>query len=896
MKRIFRRSDARPSVTRDVGDEIDFHLDMRAREFMESGMSAEEARAAAARVFGNAAAIDAELRVARAAHVRTRVRAERWRELTGDVAFALRSLRKNLGFTVGALATLALGIGAATAVFTVVNGVLIRPLPYADPSRLVMTWMSSKKYGPGLPFSSGFYNDFTGATRDVATTAAFRSWSFSLDLGGDPEQVVGARVTPSFFDVLGTKPRLGRWFVASDAEEGASRVVMLSHSLWAGRFASDPAIVGKRITLSGQPFEVVGVMPDGFAFPRGAELPAGLSFGARSELWTPLPFSEADRRNYSTMNLSAISRLKPGASVARLHTAAAAQLREFLAVNAPTLDLTYDHNDLRRQASEHVRRSLLLLMGAVALLLVIACANVTNLLISRTGARAREFAVRAALGAGRMRIARQLITENVILALCGTSIGLALSVWATRVTLAMVPGSLPRADDIAVDWRVAVAALVATIVIGTGLGLAAATQVGWARLAGTLRDEGGRSTGTRRRAVGRRALVVSEVSLSLILLIAASLLVMSFARLQRVDPGFDPSHVLTANVTLPVPGGFDFKNDGPKWAAAFRQLQAGLSRVNGVVAAGAVSALPLTSTAEGGGTWTVGDAPPAPGQANSAQYLVIEGDYFKAAGISVVSGRAFEATDVASTTPVVIVNEEYAKRFLHGVALDKQLNTFFDFSVGRTPRRIVGVVKDVQYGSSLDGPAKPQVYVPEQQMPYPGLQIVLRVSGDPMAVLPAVKREVKLVDPRVAVSKARAADDVFSDALAQRRFSMRLILFFAVAALALAMVGLYGVIALNVSHRRREIGVRLAIGARPGDVVRLVLGEGMRITAAGVVFGLVGAFAVSRVLGSLLYGVSATNPTVYGLAAVVTVAVTLAATLLPARRAAGVDPTAALRE
>ena len=894
MKRIFRRSDARPNVTRDVGDEIDFHLDMRAREFMETGMSAEDARAAAARVFGNAAAIDAELRVARDAHARTRARAERWQELVGDVAFALRSLRKNLAFTVGALATLALGIGAATAVFTVVNGVLIRPLPYADPSRLVMTWMSSKKYGSGLPFASGFYNDFVTATAGVANTAAFRSWSYSLDVGEGAEQFVGARVASSFFDVLGVKPRLGRGFVAADAEPGASRVAVISHSVWQTRFGADSTIVGKRVMLSGQPFEIVGVMPDGFAFPRGAELPAGLAFGPRSDIWTPLSFTDADRKSYSTMNLSAISRLKGGNTVARLHGVATTQLNEFLAANAPTLDLTYEHNDLRQQASQHVRRGLLLLLGAVVLLLVIACANVTNLLISRTGARAREFAVRAALGAGRMRIARQLITENVLLAVCGTTIGLVFSIWATRIMLATVPGSLPRADDIAVDWRVAAVALVATIVIGVGFGLAASTQIGWNSLAGTLRDEG-RSTGTRRRVIGRRALVVAEVSLSLILVIGAALLTMSFARLQRVDPGFDPRHVLTASINLPVPGAFDFKNDGPGWAAAFGQLQGRLARIPGVVAAGAVSAIPLTSTAEGGGTWNVGDAPPAPGQAHSGQYLVIEGEYFKAMGIPVVGGRAFDASDLASTTPVAIVNEEYAKRFLNGPAVGRQIVTFFDFTTGRVPRTIVGVVKDVQYGL-LDAPTKPQVYVPEQQMPYPGLQIVLRVNGEPMSVLPAVKREVKSVDPRVAVSKARTADDVFTDALAQRRFSMRLILFFAAAALALAMIGLYGVIALSVNHRRREIGVRMAIGARPRDVVRLVLGEGMAITALGVIIGLFGAFAVSRVLGSLLYDVSARNPIVFAMSAVVTIAVTLVATLIPARRAASVDPTAALRD
>ncbi|HEY4303163.1 MAG TPA: ABC transporter permease [Gemmatimonadaceae bacterium] len=893
MKRTFRRSDPH-NASRDVGDEIDFHLDMRTREFIAAGMSPEDARAAAARAFGDAAAIDAELRVARDAHVRSRARVEWLRELSGDIAFAFRSLRKNVAFTIAALATLTLGIGAAASVFIVVNGVLIRPLPYADPSRLVMTWISSKKFGAELPLSSGFYTDFANASRDLATSAGLRSWFYTLTAGRDAEQVSGARVTSSFFDVLGVKPRLGRGFLDSDANQGAPHVVVLTQELWARRFGADSSIIGKRIDLSGQSFTVVGVMPSGFAFPRGAELPPGLQFGSRTELWTPLSFSDADKKNYGTMNLSAVSRLKPGATITRLHTTAAAQLSQFVATNAPTLDLSYRQQDLRQQASQHVRRGLLLLLGAVGLLLIIACANVTNLLIARTAARSREFAVRAALGAGRMRIARQLMAENVLLALCGTTFGLVLSTWATRAMLTMVPGSLPRADDVGLDWRVATAALTLTVVVGIVLGLGASTQVGWHRLAGTLREDGTRAT-TRTRSFGRRALVIGEVSLSLTLVIAATLLAISFSRLERVDPGFDPHHTLTANIVVPVPGELDFKRDGPTWAATFQQLQDRLARTAGVVAAGAVSVLPLTDAAESGGTAIVGEPPPRPGQAKQAEYLVIEGDYFKVLGVPLRAGRAFRETDLSSSTPVAIVNEEYARRYLNGVAVDRQINTLFDFTGGHAARMIVGVVGNVQYGT-LDGPAQPQVYLPEQQMTYPGLHIVLRVDGDPLAMLPTLKRDVSVIDPRLAVSKPRSVDDVFANALAQRRFSMRLIAFFAASALALAVVGLYGVIALSVNNRRREIGVRMAVGARPGDVIRLVLGEGLAITTIGIVVGLVGAFAASRVLANLLYGVSATDGGVYIGAALVTIVVTLTATLLPAKRAAAIDPTTALRD
>jgi putative ABC transport system permease protein len=638
--------------------------------------------------------------------------------------------------------------------------------------------------------------------------------------------------------------------------------------------------------LGGEAFTVVGIMPSGFAFPRGAELPPGLQFGTRTELWTPMGFTARDAGNYGTLNIAAIARLKPGASATQMQGTLGRQLKAFLAANAPKLDFEYQLNNLQQQASQHVRRGLFLLMGAVALLLFIACANVTNLLLARTTARRREFAVRAALGAGRVRIARQLITENVLLTLCGAVLGLVTSIWATRAMLALVPGSMPRSDDVGIDWRIGLAVTGLTIVIGMVFGLAATTEVGWSSLAGTLREDGARSTGGRYGSLGRRALVVAEVSLSLMLVIGAALLTSSFIRLERVEPGFNPGGTLTANVVLPLPGPFDPVRDGPGWARFFRQLQDRL--------AGAVSVLPLTDAAEGGGTAIVGEPPPAPGQALQGQYLVIEGDYFRAMGIKLVSGRAFTSSDVATSTPVVIVNREYARKYLHGSALDRQLRTFFDFSNG-TPRTIVGVVDNVQNGP-LDAAPVPQVYVSEQQMPYPGLQVVIRTDGDPMAALPILKREIKAIDPRLAAAHPQTIEHVFSESLARRRFSMTLIAIFAVSALVLAMVGLYGVIALSVNQRRREIGVRMALGARPADVLRLVLNDGLRITAIGVTIGLLGAVAASRILTTLLFDVSPTNATIYAAATVAIVLITLVATLIPARRATRVDPTAALRE
>ena len=896
MRRILRG--LKPSASRDVADELRFHLEMRTREFMEQGMSPEDAQRAAVAAFGDVAAIDVRLRMERESRERGRARKDRAEALAMDVRLALRTLRQNIGFTAATLATLALGIGAATAVFTVVNGVLLRPLPYPDPSRLAMVWMSSKQYGERLPLSAGFYNDIALPTSDaqkLATTTAFRAWNYSISSGGEAEQVSGARVTPSFFGVIGVRPRLGRPFTDTDAEVGASPVVILSDALWQSRFGSDPNVVGRTIEMSGERFAVVGVMPPGFAFPRGAELPAGLSFAMRTELWTPMGFTAKERAAYGTQNLAVAARLRPGATLSQLQQAMSTPLHSWLAANAPKLDLHYQVSDVRQGAGEHVRRTLYLLLTAVALLLCIACANVINLLIVRTARRRREFAVRAALGAGRGRIARQLVTENVILAAVGGVIALALSVWATRAMLHLVPGSMPRADDIAIDWRVSLTVTLLALLVGVALGLAAATQTAPGKLALALREDSARSIGGRRSSVGRRALVVAEVSLSLILLIGAALLTVSFVRLQRVTPGFDPTRVLTANVVLPLPGAFDPAHDGPGWARFFAQLQDRLSQLSGVEAAGGISVLPLEDAAETGSSATVGEPPPIPGKAHASEYYVVEGDYFRAMRIPMLQGRAFTSADVATSEPVVIVNREYARMYLGGVAMAKQLNTFFDFSPSQQGRTIVGVVDNVQSGA-LDSPPQPQAYVPESQMTYPGLEIVLRTRGDPMAALSALKREVKAIDPTLAVAHPRSMQEVLDASLARRRFSMTLIGFFAASALALAVAGLYGVIALSVSNRRRELGVRMALGARPADIIRLILSEGFVIAGGGVVFGLAGAYASSRLVSSLLYGVSATSASIYGAAAAITVLVTLAATMLPAMRATRVDPTEAFRE
>jgi putative ABC transport system permease protein len=530
----------------------------------------------------------------------------------------------------------------------------------------------------------------------------------------------------------------------------------------------------------------------------------------------------------------------------------------------------------------------------VAFVLLIACANVTNLLLARTAARQREFAVRAALGAGRARIARQLVTENVLLAAAGTALGLLASVWGVRAMLALVPGAMPRVDDVSVDWRVITAAFAVAMVAGLAFGLATAWQLRWSQLAATLQSAGNRTTGGVARRMGRRTLVIAEISLSVMLLIGAAELTRSFLRLQHVQPGFAPDHALTAAVQMPLPNGFRPVVDGPRWRTFFAQLMERLNATPGVLAAGAVSTLPLTGADEGAAVTVVGRPAPASGFGLSTEYNLVSGRYFDAMGIKLLAGRVFDGRDVNDGAPVIIVNKEFVHRyFADSNAIGTQLNTTFEFVAGK-PRTIVGVVDNVQQ-LSLDASALPQVFVPQDQLSYPALWVVMRTRGDPSTAAMPLRSAVKALDGTTAVAHVRPLDEVFADSLARQRFSAAIIVVFAAAALALAMVGLYGVIALNVGQRGREIGVRMALGARGRDVLRLLLGEGMRIAGLAIVLGLAGALAMSRVLNTLLFGVTTAEGAVFVAAAAAVGAVSLVATYVPARRATRVDPTVTLR-
>ncbi|HYV99501.1 MAG TPA: ABC transporter permease [Gemmatimonadaceae bacterium] len=893
MKRLFRFSSGRAGAVRDVKDELRFHIDARAQEFIAQGMSPEEAQRAARRAFGDLSAIEAEVRGNRIAYVERTERRDWLGALTMDIGYALRALRKNPGFTAAVVATLTLGIGATVAVFTIVNGVLLRPFPYKDPSRLAMVWLAGPEDGGGatLPLTTGYFANLNDDASSPVDAAAFRSWTYTGATSGAAEEVRGARVTFKFFDVLGVLPMLGRTF--SDTND--AKVAVLSHGFWERRFGGAKDIVGKPVTLSGETFTIIGVMPPGFAFPRGAELPAGFQFAPRTDIWTPLIISEGDRRNFGTMNLSGVARLKPGVQRLQAEATMTARLHELLRTFNTRTQMDYRLITLKDQASTTVRRSLLVLMGAVAFVLLIACANVANLLIGRTASRSREFAVRAALGAGRGRIARQLITENVVLAGTGTILGVLLSVWAVRAMLSLVPSGMPRADDVHVDWRVIALAVGVAFACGVAFALAAALHLRRANIGTTLQHSTGRVAGGRRR-IGRRGLVAAEIALSLMLLIGAVQLTLSFIRLERVDPGFDPSNAITASVRMPLPNGFRPILDGPKYQQFYRQLMDRLRQAPGVKAAGGSSVLPLTGQDEWSSVTIVGQTPPPNGRGLRTIYGVVDGDFFGAMGIRVLSGRGFDERDVTDGTPAIVVNRAFAKAYF-GAAnpIGQQLNPRFEFRADPPARTIIGVVEDA-HQAGLGEATTPQVYVPESQLPYPFMNVVVRSAGtDARTLIPALKNAVGAIDPNVAVAQVRELEDLVGTSVARQRFSMSVIVIFAAASLLLAVVGLYGVIALSVRQRKRELGVRMALGANARDVVTLVLREGVWVSAIGVAVGAVGAIALARVLTSMLFEAKPADPAVIAGAAVAVALVSLVATYVPARRAVQVDPTAALR-
>ncbi len=804
--------------------------------------------------------------------------------LIQDVRFFLRVLRRNPLFAGTAILCLALGIGSTTAMFAVVDAVLLKPLPYPDAHRIVGIWNHLSLMNlPWMETSAPEYLDHVERNEVFSELGAYITGAEATILeGGESEAVVVGLASPSLFRLLAVRAALGRTFTEEEAVPGRDRVVLLSHGLWQRRFASDPGILGRGIDIDGDRLVVVGVLPPEFRLANG-----------EVQIWGPLAIDPANLPPRRQRFLHVLGRLKDGVSLAQaqagMEALVAQSYREHPDIY-PRQGWQVELVPMKEHLVRPVRPALTTLLAAVALVLLVACANVANLLVVRAVAREGEITVRLALGAGRSRIFRQLLTESLLLALLGGALGLALAYAAIGLLGGARPDLLPRVDEIRVGGgALALAALVAA---GTGVafGLVPAAQLLGRKLETALRATGRTSSAGRGRNLLRRSLLVAEVALSFVLLVGAGLLIRSFAAAQSVDPGFEPRNVLTLKTSLHY-----LRYAEPASVRGFYQaLEERLAGLPGVTAVGAVSILPL-SGAESQTTFAIQGRPPRSGEGfPSADLRVATPGYHRAIGIELLAGRTFAPSDDAQAPGVALVDEELARRhFADADPIERRIQLG---SAGQGPwLTIVGVVGHAKQ-DGLDRESRGLIYLPHSQRPAGAMTAVVRTGSDPLAIGTAARRAVGEIDPSQAVSEMKTLEQVLDDSLALRRLSSLLLGGFAVIALLIATVGIYGVIAYNVAQRRREIGLRLVVGAQRRDVMRLILGQGAVLIALGLALGLGAAASVSHLLEALLFGIGAYDPVIYILVSVVLAAAGLIASYLPARRALKLDPTVVLRE
>ncbi|PZR70760.1 MAG: ABC transporter permease [Chthoniobacterales bacterium] len=752
-----------------------------------------------------------------------------------------------------------------------------------------MIYFEGKNPAPGITTESNIsfldFTDWSQQTDLFASTAAY--WTGNANFGADgaePERVPRAGVTTGFFSVLGVQPVLGRTFVPEDDKGWPQTVAIVSHGLWKRRFGSDPNVIGKQVQISGSSMTIVGVMPPGFEYPE------------QTQVWVPsaVNLSQEPRDNRVW---SAIARLNTGIDLKQAQT-------RLSAINAQLDKRFHETNKgwdvflstLHERLVREVKPSLLALLGAVGFVLLIACANVANLLLARGAARQKEIAIRAAMGASRTRVLRQMLTESILLSAIGGIAGLVLSIWLTDLLMSMLPEGAPRLEQIGIDYRVLTFALGVSAFTGILSGIVPALQASKLDVTSALK-EGGRSGEGHRRTSARNLLLIGEVALSLMLLVGAGLLIKSFLRLQEVRPGFNAQNVLTADLSLQ---GAKYRKD-QQCVEFFRQLTERLEAVPGVEAAGASVNLPLSASDYGIGRGFIPEGRPLTvDEAKDAMFSTITGDYFRALQIPLLSGRTFEPRDDADGPKVVIINETTAKHYFGSpaAAIGKRLSIWSAFRGQRRDERfmreIVGVVGDTKIGS-LTGEGGAQIYVPHaQDSHWNFMGLVIRTAGDPAAFATTLRREVQALDQDQPIYNVRTMDDVVANSLGTRRVSMQLFAVFACAALLLAVLGIYGVMACSVTQRTQEIGIRMALGAQKSDVLALVIRQGMTLTVIGVAVGWAGAFALTRLIANLLFGVAATDPLIFVAIPLLLLFVALVACYLPARRAARLDPTVAL--
>ncbi len=805
-----------------------------------------------------------------------------------DLRYGARMFLKQPGFTLVAVFALALGIGANTAIFSVVNSVLLRPLNYADADRLLLLNHNYPKLDLKASVSAVGYSHYRDHNQSFESVAAVTSWPVNLTGNGDPERLLGMTVTHTFFPLLGVAPAKGRIISPEEDQPGRNRVVVLSDQFWQRRFAADPDIVGKTMLLDGENYTVIGVMPPSFQF--------GREFGQTLDLWSPIAFTPElmDPNRWRNENLTVIAKLKPNVSLPQAQAdmdKIAANVRQTYfgggdAANPSTWGLLL--RPLREIVVGDIRSTLLMLMVAVGFVLLIACANVANLLLARAALRQREMAVRTALGAGRFRVIRQLLTESILLSLTGGVLGVGLAYGGLRLLLSFLGERIPRGHEIGVDGQVLLFTFGLALLTGILFGLAPALQTAKHDLHDTLKEGGRGGTG---RATVRNVFVVAEIAISLVLLVGAGLMLKSFQRLQEVNPGVRPQNLLTMQLSLP---GTKYREPA-QIDGFFQQALDKIRAVPGVQAAGISTSVPM-SGANSSGSFSIEGRTVAPGEMSPWGNRWYAGaGYFQTMNISLLRGRFFEDRDTTDAPQVAIIDETMQRKFWPNEdPLGKRISFQRDAQGNPIWREIVGIVGHVKQ-RGLEGESPVQYYIPHRQRPLSTVFLVARTAGEPSSFAPAVRAAIQSVDRELPVFRVTTMERLVADSMAQRRFSVTLLSVFAVVALLLASVGLYGVMAYNVAQRTQEIGIRMALGAQVRDVLAMVFRHGLQLAVWGVGIGLAGALALTRVMQSLLFNVSAADPLTYGVVAVVLGAVSLCACMVPARRAAKVDPMIALR-
>ncbi len=861
--------------TQRLDDEIQFHLEQQIAENVASGMSPQEARSAAMRAFGNPTFLKEQTRG---------TWGWIWLEQIGqDFRYGIRMLSRNTGFSLVAVLSLALGIGVNTTVFSAVNTVLLRPLAYPDADRLVLVQYRSLHAGSGrFELTPAAYLELRRTNKSFEGIAAFSASDFNLIGTGEPERLSGQMISPSLFSVLKVSSQIGRGFTAEDEKDGAPRVAILSYGLWQRRYGGQESVIGQTITLDDESFEVVGVAPRGFDFPEKG-----------TDIWVPKVFAASELRDMNSYYLRVIARLKTGVPFDQAQSELNTFAHNWAQSYPENGDLALTLTPLRDAVVQGFQQALVVLQVAVGFVLLIACVNVANLLLARSAVREKEIASRAALGASARRLIRQLLTESLVLALGGGTFGLFLAALGIRILKLMNPGTIPRLDEVSIDSSVLAFTLGISCLAGFASGLAPALKLARSDVQQTLKEAGRSSIGSG----GRRLLgvfVVAEIALSLALMVGAGLLIRSFLRLQDVSLGFTPDRLLTLQVNLPK----DEAQDSPRVANLFREVIERVQALPGVQVAGVGTALPVMELGIRSSLSIEGQTDPPHGQPPKlANNRVVSPGYFGSLRIPLIEGRLLSSQDTIQGLPVAVINRAMAKRYWSN---EDPVGQRFRLQASGTPLpwlTVVGIVGDIHQGG-LDTAPVPEFYTPFTQdyAPFAVPQVLfVRTDGDPVSLVGGVRDEIGAVDRSLPVFAIQTMDDVLAHWLGPRRFNLLLLSVFAGVALALATVGIYGVMSYSVSQRTCEFGVRVALGAQRRDVLALVIRQGLVLAITGVVVGLVVSFALTRWLATLLFGISATDPFTFSSVASLFTLVAFVACYFPARRAMKMDPIEALR-